>query len=186
MIPSSNPAAGPLNTCETLQGIPLLQIRAECCLLQGQQTSYFLKIINSLLGQDPAMPTTTGILTQAAKELSTENEPGTEKTQLQQQGGGKERESAINMPLIFSLHLPASTAMESVTCLFGVQQGSPQKTLDTANSECCFSKGCNSHFSSNGSIPDPSLSLRALRVQPGGCTTASRQCSSIYNPRAVN
>lgn len=65
--------------------------------------------------------------------------------------------------------LKATTDMESVPCLSGVQQGSPRKTpstLNTANSVCCFSTGCNSH-SSNGSTSDPSLSLRVLRVQPG-------------------
>lgn len=183
------PAVTPLSTCETLQGISLLQIRAECRFLQGQQTSYFLKIINSLLGQDPAMPTTLECLTQAAKEFSTETEPGTQKAQLQEKG----EENCHKYPPHFLPAPSCHTDMESVT--FGVQQGAPQKahsTLNTADSESCCSKGCNSHFSSNGSTPDPSPSLRALRVQPGSCTKASssdlvpRQCSNIYNPRAVN
>lgn len=61
-----HPSSSPLNTCETLQGISLLQIRAECCFLQGEQTSYLLKIINSLLGQDPAKAGLES-LTQGAK-----------------------------------------------------------------------------------------------------------------------
>lgn len=101
-----HPSSSPLNTCETLQGISLLQIRAECCFLEGEQTSYLLKIINSLLGQDPAKAglesLTQGERTQHSYRESTTATAGWE--------GGKERKTATNVALVLSLHLPATTA----------------------------------------------------------------------------